>query len=483
MIWKIARKELVEISRDGRFLWTSLVIVALLLVAMGVGAVRYTEDRNLREAAAAEDRENWLNQGEKGPHTAGHYGVYAFKPATPLALFDPGFNDYTGTLQYLEAHKENQAAYKPAADGTALQRFGELSGAMVLQYLVPLLIILLCFGMISGEREDGTLRQLMSIGVPRTSLIWGKALGVTLAIGVVLVPAVVIGGILAAFLTGSGDPHDAIDLPWKLLFVALSYLAYFAIFVCVSLAVSIFSRSSGGALTTLIGFWIIAGLLIPRVAADVSRAAFPTPTAFELTAAVRDGRDAVGVHAHEPNHPNHIAFRNEVLRQHGVERIEDLPFAFIGLALQVDEERTYKVFDQTFGKVRELFERQNVVHQIFGLFSPFVAIRKLSAALAGTDVAFASDFSQAGENYRRNMVKVLNDDMMKNATGMTMYSAEWGYRANRDLWEKVPAFDFDAPGLGTILRRNLTAIAVLVFWLAGSLALLAVLARRIRIDT
>jgi ABC-2 type transport system permease protein len=43
--------------------------------------------------------------------------------------------------------------------------FGELTGATVLQLLVPLLIVMLSFDALAGERESGTLRQLMSLGV------------------------------------------------------------------------------------------------------------------------------------------------------------------------------------------------------------------------------------------------------------------------------------------------------------------------------
>lgn len=481
MIWRVARKELTEISRDGRFLWTCVIVIALFITAMGVGASRYENDRALRKAASQEVREQWLKQGEKGPHTAGHYGVYAFKPATPLALFDPGINDYIGTIQYLEAHKENQASYKPAADATALQRFGDLSGAMVLQMLLPLLIILLCFSMICGEREDGTLRQLLSIGAAPDKLVWGKATGVALALGAVLVPALVISGALAGMLLASADPHDMIDFPGKLVAITLVYAMFFATFVFISLAASIKARSSRVALTGLIGFWIVAGLLLPRVAADMGRTLYPTPSAAEVAAAIERGRNA-GPHAHEPHHPNHIAFREQVLEEYQVDSIEALPVSFYGLALQADEEIGFKVFDQVYGGVRRTYEQQDRLQQMLGLVSPFIAVRALSAALSGTDVDFANDFSQAGESYRRKMVGILNDDLIHKTRGMSMYDAEWGYRAGGDLWKKVPAFDFDAPGLERILGRNIIPIIMLLFWFAGSMLMLRLAVGRMKVD-
>jgi hypothetical protein len=85
MIAAIARKELLEAWRDGRFCLAGVVILALLGVALLLAWQQARLARTERAAAAALERENWLNQGEKNSHAAGHYGVYAFKPPAPLA--------------------------------------------------------------------------------------------------------------------------------------------------------------------------------------------------------------------------------------------------------------------------------------------------------------------------------------------------------------------------------------------------------------
>lgn len=477
MITRVALKEFKEIRRDGRFIWSALILVVLLVSAMGFGAQRYADNRALRLAAEQEDRSAWLEQGKKNPHSAGHYGVYAFKPATPLALFDPGYDDYTGVLQLLEAHKENQSGYKPAADATALQRFGDLSGARVLQMLVPMLVFLMGFGLIAAEREEGTFRQLLSIGVPQRTLVWGKALGMALAIGTVFVPAVLAGGAAAWFMTQQGDPHEVVGLGLKVAILAGCYLMFFATLICIALSVSLSSRSPASSLVALVAFWIVAAILTPRIGAEVARRAYPTPSVFELSATIaRELQE--GPRAHEPTHPNHVKFRDDLLRQHKVDRIEDLPFNFIGYAMQQEENFGNAVFDRNYGSVRQQFERQEVLQNSFAILSPFVAMKALSAALSGTDIAFANDFSQAGEIYRREMIRVLNDDIMRNAVGLTTFSTEWGYQASADLWQRIPPFDFDPPTAGTILERNSVPLALLIVWFAGSVLALGALARR-----
>jgi ABC-2 type transport system permease protein len=476
VIGRVALKEFTEIRRDGRFLWAASIIVVLLVVAIGFGAQRYNEDRNLRTLAEQQDREAWLAQGAKNPHSAGHYGIYAFKPSTPLALFDPGYDDYTGVLQYLEAHKENKAGYRPAADATSLERFGSLSGARIMQLLIPILIFLIGFSMVAGEREEGTLKQILSMGVSQRRVICGKALGLALAIGMVLVPALLIGG-CAAWLVGGAEASDLAGFLPKLALLSICYLLFFVTLIAISLLVSLLSKSSSSALVVLISLWIFGAILLPRVGADLATRIYPTPSNFEVASAI--ARDMEGSpHAHEPSHPNHIAFRDRLLAEHGVDRIEDLPFNFIGYAMQKEEEFGFDVYDRHYGDVRQRFERQDRVQDLLSLLSPFQAIKSLSAALAGTDVDYSQDFSAAGEAHRRKMIEILNDDVMHNAVGRTSFSTEWGYQATPDLWARIPAFEFVSPGLAKIVERNVISLVTLLTWFLASIVLLYWLARR-----
>ena len=76
MILPIARKEFLDAWRDGRFRWAAAIMVALLGVALLLAWQQVGRTRAERTAAATLERENWLNQGEKNSHSAGHYGVY-----------------------------------------------------------------------------------------------------------------------------------------------------------------------------------------------------------------------------------------------------------------------------------------------------------------------------------------------------------------------------------------------------------------------
>src|SRR5690606_37102683 len=136
----------------------------------------------------------------------------------------------------------------------------------------------------AGEREQGTMRQLLSLGVDRRRLAVGKALGIAAGLGVVLLPAAVIGSL--ALVMTAADAVLAADLPRTVL-MAISYLAYFAIFLAVSLAVSAWSSSSRAALILLLAFWALNGLFAPRAVADLGSFLHPTPPAATFSAALR----------------------------------------------------------------------------------------------------------------------------------------------------------------------------------------------------
>jgi ABC-2 type transport system permease protein len=91
---RIARKELVEMARDGRFRAAAAIVGALLLMALATGLAQ--QRARAEELATAErlDRQVWDGQGPKNPHSAAHYGVYAFKPAPPLSFADRGLSAY-----------------------------------------------------------------------------------------------------------------------------------------------------------------------------------------------------------------------------------------------------------------------------------------------------------------------------------------------------------------------------------------------------
>jgi ABC-2 type transport system permease protein len=468
MVVRIARKEMTEMFRDGRFRILAVVVLVVSVISLAAGWKQYADISRQHEAAQSATREQWLNQPKKNPHSAAHYGVYAFKPKSQLAIVDTGIDPYMGVAVWLEAHKQNEFKYRPAQDRTAVQRFGEMTAAEVLQGLVPLFIVLMTFSAFSGEREQGTLRQLLSLGVSRRDLAMGKALGIAGALALVLVPATVMG-VAAIALTADGG-YLAGD-PWRAVLLTLVYLTYFAVFIAVSLAVSARARSSRMALVLLLTFWFANGLVASRAVGDLANWWHPTPSAVEFQKALE-----ADLSNQEELRERLEKRKQELLATYRVDTVDALPVAFSGISLQEGEEHGNEVFDKHWGRLFDIYQRQNRIYELGALVAPTLAVRSISMGLAGTDLAQHLDFIGAAEQYRRGIQRVMNADIARNQkAGQT-------YLAGADLWSQVPDFAYDAPATTWVLSNLRWSLAILAGWFLMTGAWLVREARTARVD-
>jgi len=471
MIFTIARKEFVDAWRDGRFRVGAVLVLVLLAVSGLLARQQVERARAEREAATALERRNWLEQGDKNSHSAGHYGLNVFKPTSPLALFDRGIEPFVGTTVFLEAHRQNQTAFLPAQDATSMRRFGELSAAVALQMLMPLLVVLLAFGALAGERERGTLRQVLSTGLSPRSLVFGKTLGIALTIAILLLPAgALLGGLLLQVPSA-----DAPGLWARAGWLAACYATYLAIFVAGSVAVSASTRSARTALTILLSVWAVNCIVAPRLASDVVHHFLPTPKLAEFEAKLAQDVQK-GLDGHDSRSKSLEDFTRRTLQEHGKSRVEELPFNFQGLVMLESERLAAQVFDHHFGRLWDRLQAQDGAVAWAGLAAPLLALRSASMAFAGTDFEHHRHFARAAENHRRDFVRVLNEDLMNNAR-----PGDHNYVAGRALWEKLPEFRLEPIPPAGAWRAARTEVLVLGAWLLASLGFLAFSAGRIRV--
>lgn len=454
MLGLIARKDLLEFTRDGRLFWAGGVVVVLSFAALAVGWQRQREVDAERVAAQALDYQDWVEQDRRHPHNAAHQGMHVFKPEPPLSMVDPGIEPYVGATIWLQAHQQSEVKFRPAQDATGLQRFGELSPAWVMQILGPLLVIVLGFNAFAGEREQGTMRQTLSLGVSPRHLLWGKALALLASLGMLLAPAALAAALAVGFGAESGTRTDAIvRLGWLL----VGYSTYLGIAVFVVLAVSAIAPSSRMALITLLGLWIGGSMMAPRVASDLSRVWYPSPSRLEFNANL--GADLSRARGQAWKETFGVSTRWGT----------DLPLDKWGIALQVDDRASYPVLDRHFAHLWDTFDRQQRVQEWAGLVVPLLAVRAFSMGIAGTDFAHHREFSVDAERHRRLIQDMMSEDLVVHAD--TRKAKHFDYQAAPDLWTAVSSFRYTTPSAGWALRRNARSLAILVAGLALALAL------------
>lgn len=459
MLKLIIRKEILTAIRDIRLQLSGVLLIVLMLTAVLVGKQGQRQIQQERERAQSAMYTQWVNQGQKHPHSAAHYGQFAFKPKSVLSFLDLGLDNYTGVSVFLEAHKQNEVLFSAAQDSNGMTRFGELTVALIMQVLFPLLVIFLTFNIFSKEREEGTLRLIHAQGLSMKSLIVGKVLGTYIMVLLMFIPIVVLSYFLLDQHSSSIDP----GVTMKFLALTTGYAIYFLVFVLLCVLISAFARNSNISLLSLLGLWIVSCIILPKATTNLADQAFPTPSQFEFKKTIKN-KVKNGIDGHNPSDVRLASLKQQVLDQYGVKTIEELPVNWSGIAMQAGEEYTDQVYDQEFTKVENIFRKQNNVSEWAGFINPYLAARNLSMALAGTDFEHHITFSRAAERYRRAFVAKMNKDMEVNHKPGVAYG---DYKIGEEMWSSIEPFDYALPSTFNILSNQWRSLASLALWLIG----------------
>ena len=448
----IAVKDATETWRDGRFRWAAGLLFVLLLAAVAGGVQHQTQIARQHADAQRAERDAWLDKGDMNPHAAAHYGAFVFKPVQPLSAIDPGLDPFLGVFVFLEAHKQQLARHRPIEDAAPTRRLGLLTPATAALVLIPLLVVSLTFSSFAGERDQGTLRPLLALGVSRWSLLAGKAIGALLPLIIVIVPAVIVGAIVV-YLNRPADPEARIGA--RALGLLAVYVTHAMVWTGLGLAVSARARSQSTAIVVLLALWFANAFVMPPVAMAIAKTVTPSPSAIEFAAAIDDEK------ASWPDWDQRV--------EHVMERFLEgefessmAPANVEVVALIESEAEETALFDRHFAGLFDTYAAQARTYERAAIVSPTLAARTLSMTLAGTDELHDHAFAAAAARYRAEMLATLNSELAASGRLNT-----FDYVRGRDLWEKVPPFDYDVPGAAWALSARRLSVIGLGVWLVA----------------
>lgn len=462
----VVRQQWTSLLRERRLRLLGLLVLALCALALFDAALDARRSDTARRHDTLAEAQVWQAQGEANPHGAAHFGRYAYKPAAPLAVLDPGLTDHLGSTVKLEGHVQNASRFRATDGGAALSRFGGFSPAFALQVLVPLTIVFAAFGVFAGERQR--LLAWQEIGAGATA--WQLMLGRFVAHAAALLLLLAVVGVLAALATmpaWSAAHFAALGL------MLAGYGLYWLAFLGITLAISAASSDGRGALSAALAFWIVAAVLAPMLAPALAEARHPTPTAEAFEAAVTE-EVMQGPDGHSPRDVRFAAFEKATLARYGVKHIDELPINYSGLLFEHGEQATADIYNRHFDRLYAGYAAQAQLALAASVVSPLLALRPLSASLARTDMAAHRHFLAQAERYRYQTVQALNRDIkLKRKPQMREYASDVAA-----ITQEI-VFTPRALSLGELLPRTVAPFAALATWLAGALVLMRLGARRL----
>ena len=438
--------------RNKLFIFLSLFFLISLCIVTFFGIVQSEKQVEAQKIAQEHIRSQWDEMEPSNPHSAAHFGSYAFKSISILNSIDEGINSVTGNVLRLEGHKQNDVVFSEASQSLLISKFGKLKPALILQFIIPLFLVFLSFNTYTSERSNGRLKLLLIQGASLRQIVFSKVFSVWL-IGIVLLLA----SIIVQFIFNKSELN--LDTILRLLLLLSTYAVYFYIIVALTVLLSVIFKNSTAALSSTLLIWVIWTIFSPSIIGKTAEEISPLPTRIEFKESMVADRSK-GIDGHNPRADRRQALEKVTLEKYNVENLTDLPINFSGILMQEDEEYGNKVWDKHFGSLYDQLKAQKYIYQISGVVNPFISLQNLSMGASGTDMYHHLDFLNQAEKYRRVFIKSLNDEY---AFGGSK-TGQRGWKASNEFFRSVKEFQYHNPTFSSFYTKYMIDVLILLFW-------------------
>lgn len=468
----IARQFWVNAFRS-KTIYPISAVMAVLLAYGAFSGISYHEQNHFRTEHQEIARESWEGNPDKHPHRMAHFGTFAFRMKHPLSAFDFGIESYTGNAVFLEAHRQNPANLSEASFSTGLLRFGELSMAMILQTILPLILFFIGHSAIVSDRENGTLKMLLTQGASWKEILFGNVLGLY---GIGLLFTLPFLFTLLSFITF--EEHTNTDVWQRFPFLFVLYLVYCLILSVVSVAIATSSKSSRNALVKLLGIWLLLVVMLPRTFQALGTYFHPTPNKLAFKEAVEEEVIQFG-DSHDPNDPHFNFLRDSVLKVHDVQDVAQLPFNYGGFVMSQGEKISARIFKKHQDQLTDQFRKQNELMRWLAVINPYVAIRNLSMSICGSDFESYVNFQNQVERYRYDLAQTMNELQMKYISPNRVSGSEGKtHVVDRQEWKNFKDFEHEFTKASSVLSQEILSLISISMWMILSIGMLFFLSRK-----
>ena len=251
-LWLIIQREFVSNVLTSRFMIGFAVCLISTTAAVFVQVEDYEKRLSAYHVAVREHQEEirtWDLYSQINPK--------AHRKPNPLSIFNVGTEKSGADMVSIKLATPiwEKEAQKQGSDNPFLSIFLAIDVIFVFKIVLSALAILFAYNTISGEREDGTLKLVLSNPIPRDAFVLGKYLGGMLSLFPIVVMSFTVG-IAIAYASPATD-FDVGDL-LRFVMVLVISLSYVSICYLLGLLLSIWTKEAA---TTLILSMFIWGIL------------------------------------------------------------------------------------------------------------------------------------------------------------------------------------------------------------------------------
>jgi ABC-2 type transport system permease protein len=245
-------------------------------------AAQQSNLNGLREVMAGiAPADPFSNPADPSSIGGGMAGRYALMPTAPLAPLAFGQSDMFPNSYPISYGSKVSFMYDSEMENPWNLFSGHVDLAFVIVYLLPLLIFAMSYNLLSAEREQGTLRMLLTQPLTLMTLLLAK---VAVRASTLLSVTLVLPLLLLLLLR----PETRTLAQWLLLGGwALLVVAYAAFWFALTTLINAYSHSSAVNALLLAGLWVVLVLIMPVTLNLVVEQISPAPSRTELATTTR----------------------------------------------------------------------------------------------------------------------------------------------------------------------------------------------------
>jgi len=276
MLLTIIRREILDNLKSLRLTLTFVLVAGLMIIAGILFIGKYQE--MVRDHSLVQNRNNdELRERSGNLSRVASYTQELHKSPNPLRLCAEGYERWlpnlieTSIYRFAEMQNVGHTNFMMA-------RFPDLDWVMIFGVIMSFAAVLVSYDAISGERERGTLRLMLSTGVPRGTILFGKYLGIMASIAIPLLAGIFLNLAIVAVLGIAFSPDQWV----RITIIAMISLTYISSYIMLGLFISARTYKASTSLAILLLAWVVLAILIPGSGGLLASELYKMPTPREI---------------------------------------------------------------------------------------------------------------------------------------------------------------------------------------------------------
>jgi ABC-type transport system involved in multi-copper enzyme maturation permease subunit len=414
MLKTLIRKEITETILDLRF-WV-VTVLFLILIPLGMYVSRKDYERRL----ANYQQEHGMYRQHYGKDTDPDVEAQGFRPPSVLSIFALGLDPFLPDKAITSRSGLVRAAKEPGIDNPESFLFGKADFLFNVSFIVSLAALIFTFNRISGEREKGTLRLMISGSIQRGEILLAKIVGNYI---VLLVPFV-IAFLAALIILNTSSVISVWSSGFWLALTAIILITLLFILVMVSLGICVSTLTHGSIASIMVLFlvWVMAVLGIPKMSPMIAEAVYPIESRNVVDLAQRIAREDIERQFNEKKSDLFRRCRKEFGVTHGnittrpEDEVEKKAYAKYDLEVVALEDECQRRIADAIRRLEQDYRNKRHVQASLAVnlsrISPVSYYTYLISGLAGTGPAEPDKFIENAERYQEQVKEVIYDNFV-----------------------------------------------------------------------